>query len=50
MRAVALVIGLNIADAIQRMDLDDAQLHVTTMAVLTLFVMDVFDWFKGLLK
>jgi len=50
MRAVALVIGLNIADAIQRMDLDDVQLSVTVGIIAVLFVMDVADWLKGLSK
>ena len=50
MRAVALVIGLNIADAIQRMDLDETQLSVTVGIILVLFIMDVVDWIKGVFK
>ena len=50
MRAVVLIVGLGIGDAIQRMDLDDGQLAVTGAIVVALFLMDFVEWVKGVSK
>ena len=44
MRAVVFVVGLSIADAIQRIDLDETQLNVTAAIAVVLFIMDFVDW------
>ena len=48
MRAVFFIVGMNIADAIQRLDLSEAQLNVTGAIAVVLFIMDFVDWFKEL--
>ena len=50
MRAVFFIVGMNIADSIQRMDLDDTQLTITGAIAVVLFIMDVVDWIKGAFK
>ena len=44
MRAVVFVVGMNIADAIQRMDLNETQLAITGAIAVVLFIMDFVDW------